>query len=227
MTVKVGKGEARVSSLTGTVQKLPQGWQDWRSLKMNDALHNGDEVVVGKKSRLEIILPDKSTLRFAEDTRFKIVQVPETETGDVKVHLAVGRSWANISKALGIKRKFEISCENAVAGVRGTVYRMNVNEDKSALVRVYEGEVGVANAPKPIDKNEQVFGKKPTKISGPTPIAGPHKISMEEWTVLLKAMQQISIRSDGTADKPTDFTEQEDRDEWVDWNKQRDEETKK
>ena len=77
-----------------------------------------------------------------------------------------------------------------------------------------------------MDMGEQVFGKKPTKIPGPEPVAGPHKISTEEWTVLVRSMQLISIQSDGTAGKPKEFTEQEDRDEWVDWNKQRDEESK-
>jgi hypothetical protein len=125
---------------------------------------------------------------------------------------------------LGIKRKFEVSSDNAVAGVRGTVYRMNVQEDKSALVRVYDGEVAVSGGSKPPDAGEQTLGKKPTRIAGPKPIAGPQKITMEEWTVLLRSMQQISIRSDGVADKPREFTEQEDRDEWVDWNKQRDNE---
>lgn len=172
MTVKVGKGQVLVSYLEGKAEVLPQGERVWHTLKMNDVLRGGDEVSVGKQSRMEITLPDRSKLRFADVTRFRILQALEGETDDFKVHLTVGRTWANIAKALGLKHKREISCETAVVGVRGTVYRMNVNEDKSALVRVYDGEVAVSSAPKPLDMKEQDFGKKPTPIEGPKRVAG-------------------------------------------------------
>jgi hypothetical protein len=37
-----------------------------------------------------------------------------------------------------------VKTSNAVAGVRGMVYRVNVDEDISALVKAYEGEIFVA-----------------------------------------------------------------------------------
>jgi len=220
LKVSIGQGEARVGYLDGTVRVLPKGTQAWRTLNLKDTLRGGDEVTVERKSRLELLMPDQSRLRFADDTRFMILQAGDGNTQDVKVHLAVGRTWANVSKSVGIKRKFEISCDNAVAGVRGTVYRMNVDKDASALVRVYDGEIAVSGATKPLEAPKAIGA--PTKIAGPKKIAGPTKVTMEEWTVIIRSMQQISIGRDGAASKPREFTEQEDRDEWVDWNKARD-----
>ena len=220
LKVSIDKGEARIGYLGGTVRVLPKGTKAWRGLNLNDTLRGGDEVTVGIKSRLELILPDQSRLRFADDTRFTIIQAGDGNAQDVRVHLAVGRTWANVSKSLGIKRKFEISSDNAVAGVRGTVYRMNVNQDASALVRVYDGEIAVSGATKPLGTPKAIG--PPTKIAGPKKIAGPTKVTMEEWTVIIRSMQQVSIGPDGTASKPREFSEQEDRDEWVDWNKARD-----
>ena len=98
---------------------------------------------------MELLLPDNSVVRFAENTSFKIMQVSDAQAGkrDVKIFMTIGKIWSNVRKAFG-KSGFEVSCENAVAGVRGTIYRMNVEDDKSALVKVYDGEVSVARQKK-------------------------------------------------------------------------------
>lgn len=223
--LKIAKGGAKVSILDGSAEMLPEGKKQWRSLKMQDMLQGGDEVVTGSQSRIELTLADHSNVRFADNTRFKILEL-NADNGmnekSVRMHVALGRSWSNLSGVAGVRKGgFELSCENAVAGVRGTIYRMNVNEDKSALVRVYEGEVYVKGGGERIMEPPKPIGA-PRKVAGPKIIEGPHKVSPMEWTIIIKSMQQIVIRGDGTAETPRDFTEVEDRDPWVDWNKTRD-----
>jgi hypothetical protein len=220
--VSIGQGEALVSHLTGSAEVMENG--TWAPLRVNDALDEGDQVRTGKGSRIELVLPDRSRVRFAGDSEFRMARIEgggSSTPRDVKIHVALGRAWSNIARIVGMKGgRFEQSCERAVAGVRGTVYRMDVEQDTSALVRVYDGEVEVAGGGKTPEQKASLG--PPTKVTGPKPVPGPHKVTMEEWTVLIKAMQQVRIGADGVPEKPRDFTEAEDRDEWVEWNRARD-----
>jgi len=223
VTVDIQGNEARVSFLEGTAETAKSGEGTWTALHVGDLLIPGGEVKTGQDSRMEIFLKDGSILRFADRTHLKLAALSiagDDGAREVKVDVVLGRTWANVSRALGVQSGFEIACENAVAGARGTVYRMTVYEDKSALVRVYDGSVAVSKPPQPITVPFAVGA--PRKVEGPKPIAGPTKVSMEEWTFIVKSMQQIRIKPDGVAEEPRDFSPEEDRSKWVDWNRERD-----
>lgn len=227
VTVTISKGDARVALIDGTAELMPAGETAWTPLEPNAMLKSGDQVRTGPHSRMELILPDSSRLRFADNTRFRIMNIDvsdEAEERNVKVHVVMGKAWANVSKTLGVKSNFELSSENAVAGVRGTVYRMNIYNDQSALVRVYDGKVAVSGGGEPQTEKglPSPIYTTPQKVEGPKPIPGPRKVSMEEWVYIVSSMQQIRIGADGVAEKPRTFTEEEDKDSWVDWNKERD-----
>jgi hypothetical protein len=219
----IGKGPAMVSFLQGSADLLDKGVS--RPLLLRDAIVEGNLVRTGANSQLELLLADQSRLRFAGHSEFRVVRM---ETGgpsaprDVNIHVSLGRAWANVAKAMGKNGKFSVSCDQAVAGVRGTVYRMVIEPDRSALVRVYDGTVHVSGGGT-IRKPEKPSGP-PTPVAGPKPVPGPHKVTMEAWTVIIEAMQQVRISADGVPEKPRGFSESEDRDDWVEWNRARDRE---
>lgn len=227
MAVKMSGGEARVSVLIGNARMISADARSTRPLSTGDRLHGGDEVTTGPGSRLELILPDSSRVRFNENTRFRIQEVHyggENSSRNVRINVTLGKAWANVVRAAGSKGRFELQCENAVAGVRGTIYRMDVENDRSALVKVYEGQVQVSGGGKPeAAAAVPAAVEAPSRVAGPRPVPGPKKVSMEEWTVIVRAMQQIRINADGTAGQPSSFRVDEDRDEWVNWNRSRDE----
>jgi ferric-dicitrate binding protein FerR (iron transport regulator) len=227
MDLNIGNGEAKVSMLQGSAEVLRSGKTTWAPLRINASLRGGDEVKTGPKTRLAFVMADFTTVRFADNSHFRMLQIEagnENRERHVKMFMHIGRGWANLSRATGRKGQFNIACDNAVAGVRGTIYHMNVEGDKSVLVRVYDGQVAVSGGG--TEEARKTVLEPPVKISGPKPISGPKKVTMDEWTVIIKAMQQIRVASDGMAGKPRDFTEQEDADEWVVWNKSQDKELK-
>jgi ferric-dicitrate binding protein FerR (iron transport regulator) len=216
---------AVVTRLDGTATVAAKGSKASTPLKKNDQILKGQEVRVGERSRIELKYPDGTIMRFAERSTIKMEDISydsKTQSKKVKVDLGGGKLWANVKKLTTSDSRVEVKTVNAVAGVRGTTYRVNVDEDNSAMVKVYDGSVNVTGIPKEAAKPAGQF-TAPVPVSGPTEVAPPyHEVSMEEWTVIVKAMQQVSISPQGVASKPQDFSSQQDMDDWVMWNQERD-----
>ncbi len=64
-----------------------------------------------------------------------------TKRRSVGLQLWVGRLWARVTKSIGGKRDFEVRTPNAVAGVRGTEFVVDVSEQGQTQVTVVEGGV--------------------------------------------------------------------------------------
>jgi hypothetical protein len=218
--------EAMVTLIEGTANVFTKGATAGLTLKKGDKLRRGQEVRIAANSKIEIRFPDGTVMRLAEKSRLIMDEVlydRTTENKNVKVNLAVGKLWANVRKLVTPDSAVEVRTSNAVAGVRGTVYRVNVEEDKSALVKVYDGSVYVANPPK------EESGKPPREVSAPVPVPGPHEVpppyhavTMEEWQVIVQSFQQVTISPEGVASQPKDFDPKADADDWVKWNQERD-----
>jgi hypothetical protein len=217
--------QAVVTALEGSAQVYIKGKTAGRQIKKGDKLGQEHEVRVGERSRMEIRFPDGTIMRLSEKSRLVMNELKydkTTESKNVKVSLGVGKLWAKVKKLATSDSSVEVKTSNAVAGVRGTVYRVNVEEDKSALVKVYDGTVYVANPPREPGA-EAGKATPPHEVSGPRTVPPPyHEVSMEEWTAIVKAMQQISISPEGKPSAPQDFDPKADADDWVKWNQERD-----
>jgi len=224
-TASADDSAAVVTRLDGKASVFTRGGKTGTPLKKSDKIMKGQEVKVGEKSRIELKYPDGTVMRFAERSTIKIDDITydgKTQSKKVKVDLGGGKLWANVKKLVTSDSKVEVKTVNAVAGVRGTVYRVNVDEDNSALVKVYDGSVAVTGVPKEAAKSSGQFSA-PVPVAGPQQVPPPyHEVSMEEWTVIVKSMQQVTVSPQGVASKPQDFTPQQDMDDWVQWNQERD-----
>lgn len=220
-----GANDAVVTVVQGTARVYTKDLAAGRLLKKGDVLKRENEVKVAEKSRIELRFPDGTVMRLSEKSHLKMSELSfnkQTDSKKVKVDLSLGKLWAKVKRLTTSDSSVEVKTTNAVAGVRGTVYRVNAEEDKSALVKVYDGTVYVANPPrdasKALDKSIA-----PHEVSGPKEVPPPyHEVSMEEWTAIVKAMQQISISPEGRPSKPEDFDLKADSDDWVKWNQERD-----
>lgn len=225
VTVETGTGNTVVSMLEGQAFLIREDATRIRSLGRGDFLNQNDRVKTEARSRIEIKLPDGSFIRFDESTIFVLRSATFDQAQnqrDIDVTMIIGKIWAKVSRFLSREDRFAVSSQTAVAGVRGTTYRMNVNQDNSAMVKVYDGEVEVQGQKPQTAAAQPPAPGGPSVIQGPRPIPGPYPVTMEQWTYIVGAMQQINIQPDGTPSEPFNFSPEADMDDWVRWNMNRD-----
>ena len=213
-----------VTYTDGRVKKKEITKEDWTTAERNTEVLTGDRVRTYQKSRAELELLDVDVIRMAPETIIDILKLYEetkTKVKETQVAVEKGDVWANIKKKED-NVKFGISAPVAVAAITGTVLRMGVLPDSSTLLKVYNGEVKITNAPERTDlvpKTIQVH-----EVPGPHEIPGPYQVSMDEWIYIVRNMQKIVISNKGQIKEVGDFskTDKDEMTDWVRWNTQRD-----
>jgi hypothetical protein len=180
------------------------------------------QVIVSQRAPLaELKLPDASALRLGPRARLALAAA-HFERGPARRQLSVrlffGKVWAKVTSAAGGEQRFQIETENAVAGVRGTTFRVDAQEDRSVLVRVYSGTVAVR-------RNAPSYARP--EDGGRREVPGPEEVTRDAWEKLVGGQMQILISADGTPGVPAPFTEADEAgDDWSAWNRKRDEQAK-
>ncbi len=211
---------------------LREGSSQLKMVNFNMDVFQGDRLETKKESRCEVTLNSGDVVRIAENSIYTFEEVEATEeTVKAESFLGLGKLWATVRKVFSDDDYYRVKSPSAVIAVRGTIYRVDVEQDSSTQLRVYDGEVEVKPWKPAMGMQEksgigqgqaQPIGP-PEDVPGPTEVAGPSDVSEEEWLEIVKAQQQITIQPDGSY-QTSDFDVVEDaQSDWVQWNKKRDE----
>ena len=205
---------AQVSALEGKAQRTRSGARS--ALRLGVAVAQGDVLETQPGARLEVRFSDNSVLRLGPAARLQLVEAhfgAGAARRKLTARLFFGKLWAKVTSVIQGEQKFQIETENAVAGVRGTTFRVDANEDKSVLVRVYDGAVAVGKSAPP-DSHKSAKREE---------VAGPQEVSRDQWEKLVGRQMQIFISPDGAAGDPEPFSPDVDKDDpFARWNQQRD-----
>jgi hypothetical protein len=190
-TVTVVDGPAFRTPKGGAEQPLQQG----ASVELDDTLRTGPA------GGLKVTLSDQSVVVLGPDSELLVerAEFEGQERSRVSLKLLVGGIWAKVKKAIaGTDSTFEVSAARAVAGVRGTIFRVDATpliagthppKIRETVVRVSEGRVAV---------NAQVkaSGAKPPPKGPRVEVPGPTEVTAEQWEkrfVELQAGREVRI----------------------------------
>lgn len=205
----------RVSVLEGTAKRT-NGEQS-EALHADSEIELNDTIDVGADSNLKITLNDESVLMLSSRSQLFIDEASfeGQERKGFVAKLGFGKVWAKVKKALaGSNSKFEVKTDRAVAGVRGTIFRVDYGDTAKAIiptqkmrivVRVVEGRVMVA-AQVPKKAEEPASSNQGTKKGERKQVAGPQEITADQWEqkfVELQGKQQMEL-TDKLATGPLD-----------------------
>lgn len=189
--VTVVEGPSFRTPRGGTEQPLTQG----ADVELDDTLRTGPE------GNVKLTLTDQSVVVLGPDSELVVerAEFQAQERSKVSLKLLVGGVWAKVKKAIaGSDSTFEVSAARAVAGVRGTIFRVDATplivgtrppKIRETVVRVSEGKVAV---------NAQVkkSAAKPPPKGPRVEVPGPSEVTAEEWErrfVELQAGRQVRI----------------------------------
>ncbi len=207
-----------VTFLAGEATRTAGGRTE--ELARGSEVRQGDVLETRARTRLEITLPDRSVIRIGPRSRIELVSAFFSRSADerkVTARIAVGNLWAKVARAAGGASRFEVQTENAVAGVRGTTFRVDARTDRSVVVKVYSGAVAVAGT-LPLPRARPEGGQEERRQ-----VPGPQQVTRAQWERLVGQMMQIAVAPDGTPGEPRSFAlAAPGQDDWEEWNRGRD-----
>lgn len=134
-----------VAFARGDVRHFRTGGDDGRQLRTGDSLEEGGRVETGEDGAVEVSFADGSSFLLKPNSVLSLVQSREKGNWFVfrDLFLQAGRVVSRIRKATGREQRYNIRTPAAVAGARGTEFRVSVDGEETTRSEVLAGEVAV------------------------------------------------------------------------------------
>ncbi len=214
-----------VTFVEGSAKKQRVTEAEWHRVLVDSVVISGERVRTFAESRAELEIARLDRVRMAPRTTIDILKLYE-ESVDQKRESAIllqsGELWAHVDKKSSGQR-FSISTPVAAAAITGTTLRLRVDADSSAELRVYSGEV-VLSRITATDSLRKGLSSAPRQVQGPTEVAPPLEVSLEEWRLIVRSMQKVRVDGRGEVVQSSSFSHEdpEEQSDWVNWNRERD-----
>lgn len=141
---------AQVAAMSGSIDATGADGRPI-TLSIGTTLTEGAIVNTGSNSFLTLSLPDQSHIAIPSNSQVKLSKLRSaryTKSPRTEITLLKGRVESKVSPLEKNKGRFEVHSPLAVAGVRGTDFRVDLVGDK-VLTEVLSGGVAVAKKDKP------------------------------------------------------------------------------
>jgi hypothetical protein len=166
-----------VTFILGEAKTQLSGQGAWTNLKLRDLIPPKSQLKTGKESALEVTYEDGSAFFLRSDTQVGVLQAQKTSTAHKfrDFYLSTGRVISKVREATGEASRFKIHTPAAIASVRGTEFRVAVDEEQKTFTEVTENSVRVDAANKNVELNqgEGTMVKKGEPPLPPRKLLGP------------------------------------------------------
>ena len=173
---------AAITIVTGNVRIYKKGASDWRQIKLNEVVYEGDKLQTGETGWTEIRLSNGNSILLHNNTELvfaKLEYDPKTGEFNNSFESSAGKIKAVIAK-LGKNSTFEVKTPTAVCGARGTVMYLDIAKDVTQAF--YEGGAGfmtstITNMTQNVDAGQNSASNAAGNISAPAFTPAEQKLS--------------------------------------------------
>jgi ferric-dicitrate binding protein FerR (iron transport regulator) len=153
-----GARTGRVLAVRGAAFVTSAAWEAPVPVERGMTVRAGSTLETQPASAVQLRLGDGSVLNVgpAAKLTFSNFDLQGSKQRKASFKLIVGKLWARVTSFMGAESSFEVSTNNAVAGVRGTEFIVSITVEGESNVVVVHGSVSVTDQD---GKNGQLLGE--------------------------------------------------------------------